>query len=201
MIDLFIKIDSSKTLEMLSERGRRRVFKEAYREGLSYWHKYILPFHFMAGNSLLYPGAFIEKKNGVPLVDTGEFRDRVLEEKIIRSTYKGATSRYLYGRPSNQNNSKFYAEFNKDIKSMSEKNKRIIFSTMRGKKIKFEEAKKQFINKRFRSSVYSASMKIRMKRGINVFNITDLERIKSVMQKFIVINISSLGKANLRNKF
>lgn len=201
MIELFVTIDATKLLDALSERARRRLFKGAYTEGLNYWHKAILPFHFMPGNSLLYPNAFTEKKKGgTPLVDTGEFRDRMMKQPEIRATFKGASARYAFGRPEKTRlkNSLFYSEYNRDIKAMDIETKKHIFNFMRGKNITFKEAVEQIKARHFKKTDYSRNTKDRMARGMKVFNQQDRERIKNRMKEFIDANIDTMGKANYK---
>ncbi len=201
MIELFINVESKELMEKLSQRGYRRLFKHAFIEGADYWHREILPFHFQAGNSLLYPGAFTEKKSGgIPLVDTGEFRDRILSQRKIRATFKGATISYLFGRPEKTRLklSLFNSEYERPIGSMKLEVKKHIFGFMRGKHMTFEEARKQIKEKQFKKSDYGTFIKVRMAKGVRVFNAVDRERIKKRMQQFINENVDTLGKANYR---
>lgn len=188
-------------LVMLSERGRRRVFKEAMIAAMQYWHKNILPRHFRQGNISLYPGYFKEKYHGgIPLVDTGEFRDRMLADKKILATYKGARIKYEFGRPERANNylSEYAKEMRKDIKAMSEKYKKKIFASMRGKKITFEQARNQHIFSTYKRTTYSSKMRVRMAEGVSAFNQADRDEIRSFVQKFIMDNYKTIGKANYK---
>lgn len=201
MIEFFHDIDAKGLEQTLSPRGYRRLFKHAFIEGADYWHREILPLHFKAGNSTLYPGAFTEKKGGgVPLVDTGEFRDNILSQRKIRATFKGANIYYAFGRPEKARYklSLFNAEYNKPIDAMNIEVRKRIFNFMRGKKIKFEEARQQIKERTFKRSDYGKFIKVRMVRGIRVFNLSDRERIRRRMQDFVLQNVDTLGKANYR---
>ena len=202
MIALFFKqFTEPSFLEGLSERGRRRVFKVAMIQAMKYWHKNILPRHFQQGNVSRYPGYFKEKKNGgIPLVDTGEFRDRILSDPDILGTFKGARIKYVFGRPKikNGNLSEFYSEMNKPIRSMDLKSKKIIFHSMKGRSVTFEKARKELITKKFQSTTYSSKLRVRMAQGISVFNQADRDEIRAFVQQFVNDNYQSLGRANYR---
>jgi len=204
MIDLYAELlVNNDLLKMLSQRGRNRVIKESLKYGLNYWHKEILPKHFRLGNIAMYPDSFVaKKKGGIPLVQSGNFRDRVLGFPQIRATGKSASIRYQLGRPNPAYSqvSTFYNEYNKDIKAMDTKTKRIIFNSMRGKKITFEEARRQLIAKFFKRTGYPNYLKKRMARGIKAFNDTDRQLVYTKIQTFVLSNYKTLGKANVKVK-
>jgi len=194
-------------LELLSQRGRNRVVKEALRHGLKYWHEEILPKHFSSGNYLRYPGAITMKKkdyasNDTALVWTGKFRDRILGQQKIRATAKSASIRYALGTPVpyNSGNKKFSSldEYNKSIKAMDIKTKKIIFASMKGKSIKFEDARKRMIAKFYKRSGYPNYLKKRMKSGIRAINDEDRQDVFRVMKKFVIENYKTMGKANYK---
>lgn len=202
MMALYFKqfVDPS-FLEGLSDRGRRRIFKTAMIQAMKYWHKNILPRHFRQGNITRYPGSFkAKKKGGIPLVETGEFRDRMLSEPTVLGTYKGARIKYVFGRPSSKHGilTSFYDEFNKPIRSMESKTRNIIFHSMKGKQITFEEARKQIIVKKFKNTTYSSKLRVRMAQGISVFNQADRDEIRTFVEQFVKDNFANLGKANYR---
>jgi len=202
MIELYAEtLINNNLLELLSERGRNRVVKESLRHGLQFWHDKILPKHFEIGNIRMYPNDFTaKKKGGIPLVDTGAFRDRVLSNPTIRATFRSASIRYQFGRPSGLDNrlGGFYQEFNKDIRAMDSKTRNRIFSFMKGKSIKFEEARKQLISKQYKSVGYTANVKKRMARGVSAMNQDDRKAIYRVMENFVTDNWKTLGKANVK---
>lgn len=202
MIELYADVLVNNTLlELLSERGRNRVVKNALIHGLRYWHTKILPTHFEAGNLLAYPNSFKAKKRGISLVDTGDFRDRILSNPTIRATAKHASIRYPFGRPNDvsSKNSLFYQEYEKkNPREMGSKTRNHIFSFMRGKKITFEQARLQLIGKRYKSTGYNAKTKKLMTRGVSAMNDKDRQVIYKVMENFVVDNWKTLGKANIK---
>ena len=187
--------------DKLAVRGQRRILKAGYTETLKYWHKIIFPKHFERGNIGLYPSSFKQPKAGnVPLVDLGNFRKRMMEDKEIRATFKGATSKYNFGRPEGSEFylGRFYKEFNQDIKAMLPRTRNTIFRSMKGKKITFEEAKKKIIAKKFARSSYNANTRARMAKGVAAFNDNDRNTLRNFMQKFVVSNMQPMGKANYK---
>lgn len=187
--------------DKLSERGQRRIFKAGYTETLKYWHKFIFPKHFERGNIGLYPSSFKQPKAGnVPLVSLGNFRKRMMEDKEIRATFKGATSKYPFGRPEGSAfyMGRFYKEFNQDVKAMLPSTRNRIFGSMKGKKITFVEAKKKIIAKEFARSSYSANTRARMAKGVTACNDNDRNTLRNYMQKFVVNNMQPMGKANFK---
>lgn len=196
MIGIVIGEQGLKDLtENLNERNRNRVFKNSMRAAMNHWHFKILPKHFGRLQTALYPGTFPEfvniRKSTPSMVDTGEFRDRILRNPIIRATFKGANIRYNFGRPAYANNrlSSFFKEINQDIKTMPEKTKRRIFGYMKGKKITFEEAKKQIVQRTAKRNTYSAKTQALFKRGITAVNRQDVEEIKSVMLENVFLEL------------
>lgn len=202
MIDIFADVlVSNNLLDNLSERGRNRVVKESLRHGIKFWHEKILPKHFQAGNIMLYPDSFTPKKRrGIPLVNTGEFRDRILSNPIIRATGKSASIRYQFGRPSGSRAriGAFYDEYNKGVRAMDSKVRNRIFHFMKGKSIKFEEARKRLIEMQFKAFGYSNKTKGRMVKGVRAMNQNDRQAIYKVMENFVFENWQTLGKANIK---
>ena len=203
-------------LESISERGRKRIFKVAIIQALRYWHKYILPKHFTLDGQSQYGAVFDRSKNkrrtGKPaLVQTGEFRDRMLSSQKVTGTYKGAKAKYTFGRPSNSeahgNLSEYRNKYLEDLRktnprAMESKSRNRIFHFMKGKKIKFEEARKQILasteKKIFMRTTYSSKLRTKMAAGVSVFSQSDREEIRQFVSNFIKENMGNLGKANYR---
>lgn len=217
MINLYAEmIEGNNLRELLSERGRNRVIKETLRTGLNYWHRVILPRKFTLSGQQQYGSVFArssrKQKTGEPaLVQTGEFRDRMLAPPLIRATFRSASIRFRWGRPS-QSESKgnlsayrnaYTADFEKtNPRHMESKTRNMIFSFMRGKSIKFEEARKQVLSKVtkkvYQRTSYNIKTRKQMHDGIAVVSASDRQEIIGVMQEFLTENLTTLGKANLR---
>lgn len=206
MISVTFEMQKDKNfLSKFSERGRRRIFKEAYKEGLKFWKRTILPKHFQRGNIALYPSSFTKKKksnhpnNGIPLVDTGRFKKNILDQENITGTFKGSRIGFSLGRPSNNPNEKlseFNREFRRDIRDMQSSTKIRIFAFMKGKHITFNAARDKLIARHFKKTGYSAKTKVKMKKGVSAFNSKDRQEIRDIIHKFIINNMDRLGKAN-----
>lgn len=217
MLDFYADtLVNSNLLELLSERGRNRVVKESLRHGLMYWHERILPKHFILSSQARYGLAFQRSpkkaKTGQPaLVSTGEFRDRILSNPTIRATFRNASIRYQFGRPSTSfkrgDLSAYRDSFTADLRKtnprdMESKSRNRIFGFMKGKKIKFEEARKQILastqKKVFSATSYSSKTKKQMVTGVQVMNADDRKEVTDVMQSFVEANWQTLGKANVK---
>lgn len=217
MIALYFKQFVDPTfLESISDRGRRRIFKVAMIQALRYWQQYILPKHFTLAGQSQYAGAFDRSRNkiksGKPaLVQTGEFRDRMLSNQKITGTYKGAKSKYVFGRPSTSeahgNLSEYRNKYLDDLRktnprTMESKSRNRIFHFMKGKNIKFEEARKQILasteKKIFMRTTYNSKLRQKMATGISIFSQADREEIRAFVGNFIKDNMGNLGKANYR---
>lgn len=222
MLDLYADtLFNNNLLELLSERGRNRVVKEALRAGVVFFHLKIQPLHFTKEGQSRYPkGTFISPKTwrgDAPLVNSGEFRDRILSQKNIVATFRRANIKYHFGRPSYSYSVKFgnlekYREnkiikFTEDLKKtnprdMDSKSRNRIFHYMKGKKIKFEEARKQIISsiqkKVYKSTSYGKITKKRMVIGVSAINAEDKKNIVNEMQDFVNSNWQKLGKANIK---
>lgn len=217
MLDIYADtLINNNLLELLSERGRNRVVKESLKAGLQYWHERILPKHFTLIGQSQYGTAFSRSpkkiKSGQPaLVSTGEFRDRILSNPTIRATFRNASIRYQFGRPSfsrTRGNLEAYRNtFTADLmktnpRDMESKSRNRIFGFMKGKSIKFEDARKQILastqKKIYRSTSYNVATRKNMAIGISVTNANDRKEIVSVMENFIVANWQTLGKANVK---
>jgi len=199
-------------LEKFSERGRRRIFKTTLSESMRYWHIHILPKHFESGNVIDYPYSFKnKKKGGIPLVQTGEFRDRILRPPTIAATFKGAKIKYQFGRPTESsgkgNLEKYRNEFLKDYlktnpRDMESKTRNHIFSFMQGKKIKFEDARKELLNSKtkkiFQKTSYSSKVKVLMAKGVSAFNDKDRAEVRAFIAKYLANNMARLGVANVK---
>lgn len=203
-------------LELLSVRGRNRVVKESLRHGLMYFHKIILPKKFTLAGQAMYGSTFKRsakkaKTNQPALVSTGEFRDRILANQTIRATFRNASIKYQFGRPSfsrsKVNLEEFRNKFTEDLNKtnprlMESKSRNRIFSYMRGKKIKFEEARKQILastqKKIYKSTGYNKATKKQMVDGVSALNANDRKEMVDVMQTFILENWRTLGKANVK---
>lgn len=206
MIALYFKqFVDPKFLEGISQRNRRRIIKMSLTAALKYWHETILPQHFTVEGQAKYPyGTFVKSKykrrDQPALVESGEFRDRVLQPPNIRATYKGASIRYPFGRPSGTATKldSFYAEYRKDPRAMKSQTRNHIFHYMKGKHITFEQAVEQLIKKKYRRLTYSASLKLRMARGIKVFSDEDRRLIREFVDKFVQDSFRKLGKSGYR---
>jgi hypothetical protein len=203
-------------LESISERGRRRIFKVAMIQALRYWHKYILPKHFTLSGQSMYGGVFDRSKNkaktGKPaLVQIGEFMQRILSNQKVTGTYKGAKARYVFGRPSTSEAhgdlSAYRDKYLEDLRHtnprlMESKSRNRIFHFMKGKKIKFEEARQQILasttKKIFSRTTYSSKLRVKMAAGVSIFSQADREEIRVFVMNFIKENMGTLGKANYR---
>lgn len=200
-------------LELMSERGRNRVVKLALTEGLKYFDQYILPERFTLAGQMRYKHIFkrsIRKMvSGKPsLVKTGEFRNRILEsDPKIRATFRKASIVYPFGRPTSTKNSDYMNPYVADLMKtnpldMKLQTRKNIFSFMRGKSIKFEEARKQVLTntqtKVYKLNVYNKNVRKMMHDGIGSMNDYDRRKIVFVMNNFVVDNYKRLGKANVK---
>ena len=99
-------VDSTEKAGLLSERKHRRVMRQVLREMLVYWLQNLAPKHFTTKAYTEYSqayGVFKKKKRGKPLVRKGRLKARVLSrgnERRIRGTFRRATMRIPFGRPS-----------------------------------------------------------------------------------------------------
>lgn len=227
MIELYADVlINNNLLELLSKRGRNRVVKEALRFGLEHWNEKILPGHFTTQGQDQYPNVFTRRKPktlGVSLglvedtskprlVQTGQFRDRILKYREIRATGKSASIRFQFGRPEkvveriNKSVQEFYKEYDKPIRSMDSKTRNHIFSYMKGKHITFDQArhrlvdekKRKIMEKIYKRNTYSGKTKKKMSQGISAMNDKDRKIIYKVMENFVVDNWKTLGKANIK---
>ena len=199
-------------LEKFSERGRRRIFKTTLTEAMRYWHIHILPKHFSLSGQAMYGSDFKKKKNGKPsLVESGVFRDRVLKDPVIASTYKGARIKYQFGRPEQSNKrgnlENYRNEYLKDYmklnpRDMERKTRNHIFHFMKGKSIKFEDARKQLLQLKqkdvFKVTSYNAKTKVQMARGVSAFNDRDRSEVREFIARYLVDNMARLGVANVK---
>ncbi len=218
MIAIYFKqfVDSP-LLQGLSERARRRIIKNTALETMRFWHNKILPKHFTLAGQQGYPSGTFEytkskKANSKPsLVDAGNFRDRILKTPEIRATYRAANIKYRFGRPSESfvhgNLDEYRATENADYKLMDPRvmkpsTRNNIFHFMKGKSINFEEARKQVLDKKqrmvFKWTAYSSKLKVRMARGVSVFNDKDRQAVRAFAEAYIKDNFQRLSKANIR---
>lgn len=183
-------VDSHPDLQNISDRKLKKITRESLKEILVFWFNYIFPKRFTSLQYTLYPNVFRKRKkrNGVRMVDTGEFSERITRNMpVIRGTYKGASMKLLFGRPSGSgaNLSYFSQESKKPIKSMDINVRKRIFGFMRGKKIKFEEARKILVDMKAKTSVYSAKTKKLFKVGLVAINKKDEELMQKKLDEII----------------
>jgi len=90
----------------------------------------------------------------------------------------------------------------KNPRLLDSKTRNNIFHYMKGKKITFEIARQELLNSKerriYKRTAYSAKLKVKMAKGIQVFSANDREEMRVYMGNFIFNKMNVLGKANFK---